>query len=102
MSDKCPMCKTCIEDRNHYEYECPAVKILIKQMEKKLNTSIDREVWNLNKQQKDLKGELQIAKVRYIYHNERWKVANGKRRQLNVDLIVDKLDQAMEAVEGLG
>lgn len=101
VSNKCPICKTCVEDRNHYDYECPAVKVLIKQMERRLQTSIDRETWNLNKPRTDPKVELQIAKVRYIYHNERWKVANGKRRQLNVDIIVDKLDQAMESVEGL-
>ena len=63
-----------------------------------MGTSIDRETWNLNKAEGKLDEELQIAKVRWIYHKERWRVANRKRRKLNVDIVLDMLDLAIELV----
>ena len=94
----CPVCKEEEEDRKHYDYDCKVTKMLrerVAELAGRSTQQIEKEEWMLEKNVEE-KLKLMIATVRWIYHKERCNIDNGKRRRMNLDTIMRKLDRRME------
>ena len=122
VSDRCPVCKTEKEDRRHYDYDCKSMQVLIDRIQERLGESITRSEWNLQPPQlspppspspspspplqplpqptmmTEMKA-IMIAKARWIHHKERCKLANNGRRRMNIDLVMQKLEQALKLAD---
>jgi hypothetical protein len=119
VSDRCPACKTEKEDRKHYDYDCTSMQTLIDRLQDKLDETITRQDWNLQTptsppshppliphpqppqptpQLADRKA-IVIAKARWVHHKERCKLANNGRKVMNLDLVMQKLEHALQMVD---
>jgi hypothetical protein len=100
---QCPVCKTEDEDWNHYDYECTGAM----KMNKRVAESVGREQafsrseWSLEEEGMEKGVMVRIAKARWIYHCERVKMDVGKRKRLNIDTLMNRLDRRMTIVEKL-
>ena len=96
----CPVCREGDEDLKHYEYECPKVKEFIEEVKSRTAMSaISREQWKLEAKEMTKEGMTAIAKARWIHHKERCMVALGKKKQVNVQVMMNRLDRALEIVK---
>ena len=92
VTNKCPVCKTEVEDFEHYEYECNTIQqfvVMVAREAKK--TEISKEEWKL--EEKGMTTELMtlIAKARWIYHCERCQIDLGRRRTVNLETLMNRL-----------
>jgi len=100
VASTCPMCKEEEEDREHYEYGCKVMEELRERVAERVGrqTQISKEEWALEAEVEE-KLKLMIAKVRWIYHCERCKIDQGKRRRMNIEIIMQRLDRRMKIIE---
>ena len=100
VGSKCPMCDE-TEDREHYEYGCKDSEELRKRVAIRAGRQpplISREEWALEVEvEEDMK--MMIATARWIYHCERCKIDLGKRRRMNIKIVMQKLDRRLETAE---
>jgi len=89
ISNKCPLCKTQKETRNHYNHECPKVLEFRKQIARIIyKETITNEEWMLQKSI-DTASDTVIAKARWVYHCERCKIDHKSRRRINNNILLD-------------
>ena len=101
VSATCPVCKEEEETWDHYDYECSGVR----RMNEKVAAWIGRdpfskEEWRLEKQKMERQEILIIAKARWIYHCERCKMDMGRRRKLNIEVLMNRLERRVRVVKG--
>ena len=58
----------------------------------------DKEEWALDKEMGE-KVKVLIAKARWIYHCERCKIDQGKRKRMNIEIVMQRLDRRMKIVD---
>ena len=100
VASTCPVCKEEEEDRAHYEYGCKAMEELRERVARRAgrqNPQITKEEWMLEEEVEE-KTRVLIAKARWIYHCERCKIDLGKRRRMNLEIVMQRLDRRMEIV----
>ena len=94
----CPVCKEEEEDREHYEYGCKEMEKLRRRIAERIgreNGQISREEWGLEVEGMETETAITIAKVRWIYHCVRCSIDNGKKKRMNIDLVIQKLDRRL-------
>jgi hypothetical protein len=102
MSDQCPVCRVKTESREHYDFECEAVKEFMKRIEVVYNNNKleEEEDWNeltyddwILKADKNIGAfkAVVIAKARWIYHKERCIMDHNRRRKLDYDVLLNRL-----------
>ena len=101
VSATCPVCKEEEETWDHYDYECSGVR----RMNEKVAAWIGRdpfskEEWRLEKQKMERQEILIITKARWIYHCERCKMDMGRRRKLNIEVLMNRLERRVRVVKG--
>jgi hypothetical protein len=91
----CPACGEEEEDREHYEYGCRAGKELRKAIASKIGRQgeISREEWSLEAEGMEEELMIKIVKARWIYHCDRCSIDNGKKKRMNIETIMKKLDR---------
>ena len=96
----CPVCGEEEEDMKHYMYDCPKVQELIERVKSKAGmTSINREQWALEAKNMTHRAMTTIAKARWIHHQERCQICMGKRKRMNTQIMMNRLEKAMAAVQ---
>ena len=96
----CPMCEE-EEDRGHYEYGCKVVTQLrgkIVRRAGRQNAQISKEEWALETDVEETLKVL-IAKARWVYHCERCNIDHGKRKRMNLEIVMQRLDRRMKVIE---
>ena len=92
------MCKEEEEDREHYKYGCKEMEKLRRRIAERIgreNGQISREEWGLEVEEMETETAITIAKVRWIYHCARCSIDNGKKKRMNIDLVIQKLDRRL-------
>ena len=106
VSSTCPACRAEVETKSHYNYDCKVVQKFITLLEKVYEEAReekeeawvrpDRASWNL-----EIDRELSetmiilIAKARWAFHKERCKRDNKGVRNLDLEVVVDRVKAAM-------
>jgi hypothetical protein len=62
------------------------------------SATFSKEEWALDKEMEEGVKVL-IAKARWIYHCERCKIDQGKRRRMNLEIVMQRLDRRMKITE---
>ena len=96
----CPVCGEQKEDWAHYDYACEKEQEMVGKVAMKMNRKeLSREQWGLDTT--DLKEEemVVVAKARWIYHKERCKMDMGMKKRMNVTVLMNRLERAMETSE---
>ena len=112
VSNTCPACEKCKEDRRHYNFECESIQRLIDETEavytdwtEKRQTESEKwrrpteDDWNLQAENMNTEMMIVIAKARWIWHLERCQVELKKKRRMNLDLIVQRLKRELERLD---
>jgi hypothetical protein len=100
VDSKCPVCKLEEEDREHYEYGCKVMEGLRERVARKAgreSSQISKEEWMLETEV-EVGLRVLIAKARWIYHCERCKIDIGKRRRMNIEIVMQRLDRRMKII----
>ena len=102
VDDKCPMCKTEVETKKHYDYECSKVKEFINELTKELKIHVKSEnSWNLMTKKMKERTRIVIAKARFVYHEERVRMDKNGRRRINLEVLVNRVKSRMEVIRDL-
>ena len=100
ISETCVMCERAKETWKHYNTECETNKQFRQEVAKCLKKqSISEEEWELKKSHMPKEVILTVVKARWIYHERRSHMDNGKRRIINMGGLIAKLKQEMEFCE---
>ena len=97
----CPACKKEEEDWEHYEYGCEVGAQLREKVAKRagrLSPELSRAERTLETSM-EMTLKVMIAKARWIFHCERCKIDNGKRKRMNLTVVMQRLDRRMKIVE---
>ena len=99
----CPVCKEEEEDWDHYDYECRGAREMNERVAESMGRALafNRNEWSLEEEGMDGEVILTIAKARWIYHCERVKLDMKKKKRLNIDILMNKLNRQMEIVSKL-
>ena len=60
---------------------------------------ISRDQWDLEATDMTTKAMIVIAKARWIHHKERCQIDMGKRKRMNTQIQMNRLDRALKIVE---
>ena len=100
VSNKCPICKTSKETKQHYNNECPSIVKYRSRIAEKLNhKKITNEEWNLEISTKNIYKDIYIAKARWVFHCERCNVDYRRRRRINISVVLNRTQKRMEAAQ---
>ena len=90
----CPICNEEEESWEHYEYDCKGMTEMNERVAQSLGRaeafSRQLEVENMEEQEK-----VSIAIARWIYHCERCKIANKKKKRLNTQTLMNRWHRRM-------
>ena len=101
IASTCPVCKTEKEDASHYNNDCSLIQVFRKRVAKRgrRGGDITKEEWNLEAEGMEENMMVLIAKARWVYHCERCKMDRKKRRRLNMETLMNRLDRRMAIIE---
>ena len=98
VKDKCPVCKEEAEDMPHYNYGCGAMQEFMERVARKAEEGregFNREEWNLREEGMKEETMVLIATARWVYHCERCKIDRGRRKRMNIEVVMNRLERRM-------
>jgi predicted Zn-ribbon and HTH transcriptional regulator len=100
---RCPMCETEKETRIHLNSDCAAAKVFWEHARQHYNEigTFSAEKWNLQGEASELsrKAQVTIAKMRFIWNKHRYDIMRKRRKQADVDLVINELRLDLENYE---
>jgi hypothetical protein len=116
MMNTCPVCRGGIETWTHYEYDCDGVRTWLKRLQEVQREFEDGELeqdaadrqwtvptvqeWRLEEDtEMSNSRRLVVAKARWLYHRERTALNCRRRRQLDYDVMVERLRAELELMK---
>mmetsp|Transcript_45019 Transcript_45019/g.54109 ORF Transcript_45019/g.54109 Transcript_45019/m.54109 type:complete len:196 (+) Transcript_45019:1-588(+) len=96
---QCPVCKTAVETKEHYNYECPQLATF-RQNIATLAQSKDftRDTWMLQSTTTDPKTTILIAKARWVFHCERCNIDHHSSKRLHQQIVLQRTKKRMTTV----
>jgi hypothetical protein len=97
------MCETEKETRIHLNSDCAAAKVFWEHARQHYNEigTFSAEKWNLQGEASELsrKAQVTIAKMRFIWNKHRYDIMRKRRKQADVDLVINELRLDLENYE---
>ena len=92
----CPICKE-EESWDHCEYDCKGMMDMNEKVAQRLGRAeaFSRQEWRLEVEDMEEQEKMSIATARWIYHCERCKIANKKKKRLNTQTLMNRWHRRM-------